>query len=141
VLTVRDVIAALARSPRHPGAPRLAALASAERPASTETRSRNEERLLRLVRSGGLPLPELNVPVGPYIVDALWRDLRLVVEVDSYEYHGTRWSFEADRARDLALGTTGYRVIRFTADQVEHRAAWVLVNLAQELTRRPPHHG
>jgi very-short-patch-repair endonuclease len=60
----------------------------------------------------------VNVRVGPFVVDFLWPDCRLIVEVDGYEYHRARASFEADRARDAALTLQGYRVVRFTYRQV-----------------------
>ena len=47
-------------------------------------------------------------------VDALWRDQRLIVEVDSWQFHKTRAAFERDRARDAALLVAGYRVVRVT---------------------------
>lgn len=100
---------------------------------STDTRSDNEERLLRLIRAGHLPEPEFNARVGRYTVDALWRPQKLVLEVDSYDYHGTRWSFESDRERDLELAAAGFAVMRITADQLEKQPALVLVRLTQRL--------
>jgi very-short-patch-repair endonuclease len=135
VLTRHAVGLTADRLLHRPGARRVAELAAAELPASTETRSRIEERFLRLVRAGGLPEPELNVPLGDYVVDALWRELGLVVEIDSYGFHGTRRSFESDRERDVTLGGVGWRVMRFTRDQIKLRPEWVLVQLTRELTK------
>jgi hypothetical protein len=73
------------------------------------TRSRLERAFLRLCRRHGLPKPEVNVRLGPYRPDFLWRDLRLVVETDGWQTHGTRSAFEADRARDARLLTMGFR--------------------------------
>jgi very-short-patch-repair endonuclease len=97
------------------------------------TRSRPERSLLELIRAGGLPQPEVNVALGPYIVDFLWRAERLVVEVDSYQFHGPRRSFEADHARDLDLESDDFEVMRFTRDQIVKQPEWVLVQLAQRL--------
>jgi hypothetical protein len=83
VFTRAAVAAVLDRAGlRHPGAGRLRRLVSAELRTSTITRSRAEERMLELVRAGGLTMPEVNVALGPYEVDFLWREARLVVEVD-----------------------------------------------------------
>ena len=125
----------VARNPRRPGATRLAALAATEGRFSTVTRSRPEETLLALVRAGGLPEPEVNVVLGPYIVDFLWRAEGLVVEVDGYEFHSTRRSFEADHARDVELDAEGFVVLRFTRDQIEKQPQRVLVKLAQRLAQ------
>lgn len=133
LFTRSAVVETVTRSPRRPGAARLAALADAESGAPGETRSLWEERLLALARAGGLPLPEINVLVGGYEVDALWRRQRLVVEVDGFEFHRTRRSFENDHARDLALAAAGFTVMRFTADQLKNEPEMVLVRVAQRL--------
>jgi len=83
------------------------------------TRSKLERRFSRLCRRHRFPKPEVNVWIGPYQVDVLWRDRRLVVETDGWETHGTRSAFESDRARDAELESLGYRVVRFT-----YRQAW-----------------
>jgi very-short-patch-repair endonuclease len=58
------------------------------------------------------------VVVAGHEVDALWRAARLVVEVDGFEYHGTRAAFERDRARDADLQLAGFRVLRVTAQRL-----------------------
>jgi very-short-patch-repair endonuclease len=93
------------------------------------TRSRLERRFLWLCRRHRLPRPEVNVVVGGCEVDFLWRSHSLVVEVDGWQAHGSRWSFETDRARDLALTAAGYRVVRFTYRQVIERGATVARDL------------
>jgi very-short-patch-repair endonuclease len=91
----------------------------AEAGVETElTRSRLERRFLALCRRHRQPRPEVNVRIGPYEVDFLWRDRRLVVEVDGWESHRTRSAFEEDRARDAQLKVLGYEVVRFTWRQV-----------------------
>ena len=52
--------------------------------------------------------------VEEHEVDAVWREERLLVELDSFEFHGTRAAFERDRARDAALQLGGHRVLRIT---------------------------
>ena len=91
------------------------------RPAP-ETRSELERRFLAFCRDARLPQPAVNVIVAGYEVDALWSDRRLVVELDSYEFHRTRAAFERDRARDAALQLAGYRVLRLTARRLEEEA-------------------
>ncbi len=132
-LVTRAAVAdAVARAPRHAGAAVLGTLARLELGAA-DTRSDGEERLVALVRSGGLPEPETNARLGRYIVDALWREARLVVEVDGYGFHHTRRSFEADHERDLELESAGYEVMRITWTQVATRPEQTLVRLTQRL--------
>jgi very-short-patch-repair endonuclease len=82
------------------------------------TRSELERLFLRLCRRHHLPQPEVNVPLGPYEVDFMWRDRSLIAETDGFRHHGDRDAFERDRARDAELQTLGFTVLRFTYRQV-----------------------
>jgi very-short-patch-repair endonuclease len=77
-----------------------------------------EDRLKRLCRRHSLPSPRAQQQIGPYTVDFLWPDQRLVVEMDDFGTHGTRSAFESDRERDAWLTAEGYRVMRFTWRQL-----------------------
>jgi very-short-patch-repair endonuclease len=79
-----------------------------------QTRSKLEKEFVRWLEHRGIPIPLLNEPFGPYTLDGIWTEASLVVEVDSYETHGTRHSFEADRRRDAYLLESGLRTIRVT---------------------------
>jgi very-short-patch-repair endonuclease len=85
---------------------------------SDRTRSELEHRFLKLCRRHRLPMPVVNACIDLIEVDFLWRDRRLVVETDGYQYHRGRAAFEDDRDRDLRLRTLGYDVIRFTYRQI-----------------------
>jgi very-short-patch-repair endonuclease len=82
------------------------------------TRSDLERDFLALCYRHGLPVPEVNVRIGPHLVDFLWRESMLVVETDGYVYHRGRIAFEDDRARDLDLRARGFEVIRLGERQV-----------------------
>ena len=56
-------------------------------------------------------------PIGPYFVDFVCREKRLVVEVDGAT-HSTAEELASDSRRTAVLDTEGYRVIRFTNQQV-----------------------
>jgi very-short-patch-repair endonuclease len=132
LVTGRHLEAVLERSSRRPGAGVLrAALASEATPAWT--RSQAEERFLALVRSAGLPEPEVNVRLGPYEVDFLWRAVGLVVEIDGYAYHASRAAFERDRLRDADLQADGLKVMRVTWRQIVHAADEVLGRVLRAL--------
>lgn len=100
------------------------------------TRSELEWDFLHLCRSQGLPPPEINVHIGPCLVDFLWRARKLVVETDGYRYHRGRAAFENDRGRDLQLRALGYEVIRLShrqvAEEPEHVAAVLRAALGQD---------
>jgi very-short-patch-repair endonuclease len=97
------------------------------------TRSEAERLLLRLVRAAGLPPPEHNVRVGGHEPDLLWREHRLVVEVDGYTYHSGRAAFERDRVRDAELLASGFRVLRLTWRRLVEEPESVVARLAQAL--------
>jgi very-short-patch-repair endonuclease len=97
------------------------------------TRSHLERKFLRLYRRHRIPAPEVNVRVDRFLVDFLWRESRLIVEVDGYEYHGGPISFEADRARDAALTVRGYRVLRFAYKHVKEEPARIAATIRRLL--------
>ncbi len=97
------------------------------------TRSDLERDFLRICRSHGLPEPEVNVKVGPWTVDFLWRRQRIAVETDSYDYHRGRVAFQDDRARDLDLRKRGFAVRHFSEDQVSNYPAEVAADLKAAL--------
>ena len=82
------------------------------------TRSELERIFLGLCRRYRLPTPEVNVEIGPYTADFLWRERRLVVETDGWGAHRGRQAFEDDHARDAYLRLQGFEVLRFTYEQV-----------------------
>lgn len=99
------------------------------------TREELELRFAAFVDNFDLPRPEVNAPLlaggAPIEVDCLWRDQRLIVELDSRTFHDTGPAFERDRARDRALMADGWRVIRVTWRQLHHEPE----RLAQDLRR------
>jgi very-short-patch-repair endonuclease len=62
----------------------------------------------------------MNVPWRGYVLDAVWWDLGVVVEIDDWDSHGTREAFRNDRRRDRELLAAGLPVIRLTADDLTH---------------------
>jgi very-short-patch-repair endonuclease len=84
----------------------------------------------------GLPLPEVNARVGPFKVDFLWRAHQLIVEVDSWRYHGDRMAFDRDRARDVRLSVMGYHVLRFTDRQIDRDLPRIMASVRRLLETR-----
>lgn len=103
------------------------------RDAKVRTRSDLEGDFLRLCRRHRLPAPEVNVRIGPYLVDFLWRERRFVVETDSYLYHRGEVAFQEDRARDLDLMRRGFEVLRLSELQLDEEPARVAEVLAARL--------
>lgn len=100
-----------------------------------------EGRLLRLVRSHGLPRPILQHEIwhgGRFVarVDAAWPALLIALEVDGFDSHGTPEAFQVDRRRDVRLTRLGWVVLRFTwADVVDRPRSLVDAVLDLHATR------
>lgn len=78
------------------------------------TRSEMERKLLRQLRAAKLVLPQTNVKLHGWEVDAHWPGLNLVVELDGWQFHDNRLAFRTDRRKDRSLGRRCLRVLRFT---------------------------
>jgi very-short-patch-repair endonuclease len=102
---------------------------------SKRQRSDLEEDFLSLVLEHRFPTPETNVKIGRHEVDFLWRDRRLVVEIDSFLYHRGSVSFQEDHARDLDLRSRGYTVLRYTEEQLENEPERIAADVAAALGR------
>jgi len=105
-------------------------------PELAQTLSILEDRFVTLCQRSGLVTPEVNARVDGLMVDALWRDARLIVELDGYAAHGTPAKIEQDRRRELALRTRGYAVLRYTWAQVTQNPDQVLSDLQAALADR-----
>lgn len=132
--TPRDLEAVLARHRGQRGAGRLANLLGDESVMAI-SRSRAEKAFLRLIRDARLPMPETNVPFGRFEADYLWREERLVVELDTVTYHSGPGVFKRDREKALVFRDAGLDLLRFTRAHVVYEPTVTLVRLAQALAR------
>ena len=132
-LDVRELGDAMAKTKTRSGPGRRAlrtALQEHEALATTLTRSSLEDAFQQLIDRHDLPKPQTNVCIEGIEVDTLWREPRLVVELDGWAHHRQRDAFQRDRSRDAALMRAGYRVLRLTHHDVLHRQGWVAQTLA-----------
>jgi predicted transcriptional regulator of viral defense system len=116
-----------------PGSRALRVALAHHLPALAQTLSELEERFLELCEAAGLPRPEVNAKVGRMRVDAIWRDQRLVVELDGVAAHGGWAAIKRDRAREMALRASGCQVVRYTWEQVTAHRNEVLPDLRRLL--------
>jgi len=101
------------------------------------TRSDLERDFLRFLAKHGFPRPEVNVKVGKYTVDFLWREQMVAVETDFFDYHRGSQAFEDDHQRDLELRRLGYTVRRYTGAQLDNYPAEIVAELGEVLSRGP----
>lgn len=99
-------------------------------------RSTAEQSAWDLILELGLPLPLVNHRLLGMEVDFHWPELRLVLEVDGFEFHGGLEAFHRDRERDSALALAGHQVLRFTWRQLDKDRIRTAGALSAAIARR-----
>lgn len=93
----------------------------------------------QLVRDYGLPSLAFQLPVRigsrRFFVDFGLPDVKLAIEIDDYETHGTLCGFEHDRERRNLLVLHGWTVLQFTWKQLRDEPAEVAAQILQALRR------
>jgi very-short-patch-repair endonuclease len=120
------------RRGRRPGVGRLADLL-AQRGDGRAMESVLEAKVWSLLQTAGVRRPVrqhwVAVDSGRYRLDFAWPDLKVGVECDGWEHHGTRVAFGKDRARFAELAASRWRVLPVTWDvctrQSERFLRWV----------------
>ena len=102
------------------------------------TDSTLEMRLVDLLTSTGIPLPQTQW-TPPWLrhmngrVDLVYRDAELIVEGDSFRWHNDPRSFQADRKRDNLAQLAGWTVLRFTWEDITRRPSYVVTSVRTAL--------
>ena len=99
-----------------------------------------EERMRRLLLKSGLPEPVLHHRVAVAgrtvaVVDLAYLRERVAIELDGYRYHHGRRQWQTDLARQNTLITLGWRVLRYTNEDVERRPNETTASVASALSR------
>jgi very-short-patch-repair endonuclease len=115
LVTIDALQAQIAGSPGRRAAARLQTVI-ADGPAPT--RSELEDAMLALLKRHGFPRPQINARIGADEVDLWFPDRDLVVELDSWRYHGTRIRHRLDARKQARLEAAGLRVLRADWSQV-----------------------
>jgi very-short-patch-repair endonuclease len=105
------------------------------------TESELEDLFRRFVARHRLPMPEVRVTrvIGGHRrrLDAFYSDAKLIIELDSWQFHRDRASFERDRAKDAAALAEGFRTLRSTDRRLrrgaDQEASTIRLILAGEL--------
>jgi hypothetical protein len=131
---------------RHPGKRGVAvvrAILEAGRVGEATPRLGLEERFLVFLDQHGLPRPRTNVWMQideDWIeADCVWREPRVIVELDGRDGHVTWAAAQRDRRRDRRLEARGWRVIRITWSQLDDEPAEVAADLRALLRARGRH--
>lgn len=100
------------------------------------TRSGGEKRMLAVLADSGVRRPVVNNFVESYELDFYWEHERFAVELDSWEHHRTRRSFEEDRKRQDDLAMAGIETIRISGTRLKREPRKVARRIAEHLERR-----
>jgi hypothetical protein len=99
--------------------------------SAAPTASGNEDFVLDLVLAAGFEHPLVNAPYpgSRFIPDLWWPGQRLIVEVDSVEWHSDALAQRDDLDRQAWLEARGERVLRTTKPQVKRDPARFVARL------------
>lgn len=93
------------------------------------SQSAPEAKAACLLDAAGLGPFEQNAPLmiagRTYRPDFLWRALRAILEIDSFEHHFLRRDWQRTLDRHFVLEAAGYSVIHVPPSALEDRAAFV----------------
>lgn len=95
-----------------------------------------ERQFLGLLRRAELPLPESNLLMGRSSPDLVWREQRMLVELDSRGFHADWIAQRTDRKRDRDRTLEGWTPFRYTSDDVRNRPFAVVAEVAAALALR-----
>lgn len=134
-LRVGELQHAVMASPRRHG---LARAWSVLRDVLGDPHSEAEVLAHRLLRSADVQGWEANVAVYDEdgligVVDLLFRDRKVVVEIDGWAFHSDEVAFQNDRRRRNRLVRAGYRVLQFTWDDLTRRPRDVVAEISAAL--------
>ena len=135
ILNLPSLHAALGQG--RPGSRALRAALGRHLPQLAACASPLEVAFLLLCERFRLPLPEPNPRIGRWRPDMLWREARLIAELDGKHAHSTPAQIAADRRREAALRSLGFSVTRFTWDQVQFEAEQVAATVRSLLRAGP----
>jgi hypothetical protein len=102
------------------------------------TQAELERRFAEMCDDDGIPRGESNVSVEGWVVDRVWREAKVIVELDSRKHHMTTAAFEVDRVRDTELQLAGYKVIRITWRRLHDERQQVMDQLRRALRLHKP---
>lgn len=138
VLVVDELRTAVEERRGWTGTPALRSLLDFVADGAVSVAERRLHELLRAARIGGweagVTLSDGAGVIG--VVDVLFRSAALVIEVDGFGVHSSQKRFVADRRKQNRLTAGGYRVLRFTWDDLTRRPDDVVARVRDLLRAR-----
>jgi len=132
------------RHPRHRGNKSVRIALSRLEETPGEVNEGLEERFLAFLDTYALLRPELNAWIflgeRRYKADCLWRQPKLIAELDSWQAHGTRQAFRSDKTRDRHLLLAGYTTVRIAWSHLDNEPELLAADLRRllDIANRTP---
>ena len=110
--------------------------------SATPTESALEVRLFNLIAASTLPLPAKQWPIVERGIelrrlDIAYPENKLAVEGMSYRHHFGRRAWLGDMRRENFLVGRGWRILRFTDDDLRRRSRWIVREIRAALDAKP----
>jgi len=133
----REWLVALARDARGPGSSQIRRVAACADPGAANP-FESALRAIALEVPGLLVTPQVSIRDPLFIgrCDLVEVRLQIVLEADSFEWHGGRAALAADARRYDDLVAHGWMVLRFAWEQVMFEAEWVRAVLERATRER-----
>ena len=101
-----------------------------------------ETRCWDTLREAGVPVPVRQHPVeiggNRYWIDLAYPHERIAIELDGFDFHRSRTSFDADRARGNALVLAGWQLLRFTSKTSDEEMVACIAAAREAFVRSGP---
>jgi hypothetical protein len=134
LVTLDEVRGVLGRG--KPGSAALRVAIECHNPQLARTKSKLEELLISVCERYSVTRPDgVNCWVAGWLVDAVWFEQKVVAELDGYAAHSTPARLERDHRRDLDLRAAGFRVLRYTWQQLMLEPERVVADLRRALEK------
>ena len=117
------------------GSTKLRTALERHEPKLARTRSPLERIFLPFCEAHGVPLPDdVSVWIAGVLVDAVWWQQRLVVELDGKNNHSSWGQIQRDRSNELRVRAAGFDVHRYGTIQIEEEPERVARDLIARLS-------
>jgi very-short-patch-repair endonuclease len=100
------------------------------------THSDLEDKFVAFLKRFGIKMPELQVPMDGRVLDAFYPEEGVIIELDSWQFHRDRFTFERDREKDAEALITGLATVRITDERMDHEPEDEATRLWAILARR-----
>lgn len=139
ILDMDEIAEVLERCRGGRGPRRLREVVRSYDPRWARVRSTLELTTLEVLDAHGLPAPSADDWIdGRFHADLLWRNERVILEVDGAHFHSSPGDRRHDAWRERELRRLGFVVLRAPEDEIRHRPERLVARVRLALREREP---